>query len=70
MTSRSMKSDVAFHVVDYQGVRVGDQGRAVFTHRQYAPCVRWLEENQTEQDMDEDRYCLDGDEDSWNRKFR
>lgn len=62
---------MAFHVVDYKGCTAENrrQGRVVFTHRTYEACVNWLEANQTDADLDADRYCLDGDPASWRRKF-
>lgn len=61
---------MAFYVVDYKDVKTGEQGKTVFTHRLYKSCVKWLNENATEQELYAgDRYVLDGDEDSWRRKF-
>lgn len=60
---------MSFYVVDYKDAKVGQQGRVAFTHRTHAATVRWLEENQTDADLEQDRYCLDGDEASWRRKF-
>lgn len=58
---------MAFHVVDYKGVKVGEQGKIVFTHRTMKGVVEWLYKNQTAADLDNDRYALDGDPESWRR---
>ena len=58
-----------FHVVDYKDVAVGEQASIAFSHRLFSECVKWLAENQTEEDLRACRYVLDGDESSWQRKF-